>query len=48
MTDEHSLLAALKAAAWALVAALGYHRALEALGQIKSEIENAQWGGPRR
>lgn len=42
MADLH---AALKAAAWALVAALGPQKALEAIEALTAEIRNAQWNG---
>lgn len=39
------LHAALKAAAWALVAALGPQKALEAIEAVVAEIRDAQWNG---
>jgi hypothetical protein len=43
MSDRQKLLAALKAAAWALAAECGARAAEDALDAVKREISDADW-----
>lgn len=43
---RYELLAQMKSAAWAAVAALGANEAARMLAEVKAEVERSQWSDP--